>query len=117
VKKLGKDWNKLERGFTVSVVEWEWRKEDPDAYANLDALDAWGVYALGEQVRLLILRNPDDPDDKAYDGAMWSDYAALQSSRDGFTGYEALGDYATLDEAKTAVELDRKQPIHLVKGV
>jgi len=110
-------WSYLERGSTVSVVEWEWRKEDPDVYADLDALDAWGVYALGEQVRVIVLRSPDDPDGNEYDGAMWSDYAVLQSSRDGFNGYEALGDYATLDEAKIAVESDRKQLIQLVKGV
>ena len=44
----------------MKVVEWEWRKESPDVYATLEALDVWGAYAIGEQVRLLVLQSVDD---------------------------------------------------------
>jgi len=99
----------------MGVPEWEWRKESPEVNATLEALDVWGAYAIGEQVRLLVLQSVDDEGEGESCAVAWTDLAVFHLQRDGISGYEVLGDYGSLDEAKAAVEVDRIQLIEMIR--
>jgi hypothetical protein len=100
----------------MDLVEWEWREEDPTEYATLNASSVWAAYADGKKVRVLVLadRNGSQPED---DASMWTDFIVTTADREGFSGFEPLNSYGTLNEAKTTVENDKEALIDMIREI
>lgn len=118
----------------TEIAEWEWRREDPVLYAWDEALDAYGAYAHGELVRVLVQQQdvddvePDDvlaeglgvanpfPVPTAADGTVWNHHVAHSRHREGIDGFEFIESFATLEEGRAAIEGDREVLIAMVRG-
>lgn len=114
--------------------EWEWRREDPSAYAWDEALEVHGAYALGELVRVLIKQKQDadaaEPDDvladrlgvanpftapTASDGTVWNHHAAYSRHREGIDGFEFIESFPTLQQGQAAIEGERAALIKMIR--
>lgn len=91
--------------------DWEWREEDPAAFADLDAQQVHAAYALGELVSVIIL----EPDEDNSDGSSWLYYSVLSKEREGFGGYEPINSFASLDEAKSFAEEMKEDLVAMVR--
>lgn len=81
----------------MTGVEWEWVRESVSDYESLDALEAHAVYALGEKSGVIVKSvDQDDPENPV----VWTYYSVYSQEREGFTGYEAIDGFSSLDEAK-----------------
>jgi hypothetical protein len=100
----------------MRLVDWEWREEDPTEYAALNAFSVWAAYADGKQVRVLVLTDLNGSQSKD-DASMWTDFIVTTSDREGFSGFEPLNSYVTLNEAKTTVENDKEALIDMIREI
>ena len=98
----------------VQAPEWEWRQEIVEEFDTIEAREIHGVYAVGELVGLIALRDPDEFDDPE-DGPAYQFYLVMTAEREGFNGYEHLDGFATLEEAKAFGDAMREEIVTMIR--
>lgn len=97
----------------MQASEWEWRRLEPEEHEILRSSDIHGVYALGQLWAVIALLQPDDEGDSGQ-GRVWMYYTA-PDPEDAWNGYEPIEGFATLEEAKEAVDADREQVLQQLR--
>lgn len=98
--------------------QWSWEQVDAQDYSGIDAVEAW--VALVDQERVMLVARSEAPESADADELAehqanpWVVYNILTQESDGFAGLEAIDGYATLDEAKAAVDSGRHELIAAV---
>lgn len=99
-----------DREHMSDVVEWEWRVEDPAAHPILDVSQVHGLYVLGQLWAIVALKEADDSDDQV-DWQYWT----APDPDDGWSGYEHIDGFETLEAAQASIAEDREEILQIVR--